>query len=323
MLESFQLAASEGSYSTLDPSDALAKVQAVTQDDVFKVAADFGLTCYTARDGAVESELYSQMQSLGAATSYQSGSNPVSIPGSLGMLSGVLEMPEGEVHSVAIFAHCFTCGKDFLPEARITQELSKRQIATLRIDFSGLGKSEGSFSDTSFITNLGDLTTSAEWLAQQGLVVELLIGHSLGGAAVLAAAKHIETVKAVATIGAPHDPGHVTHLFEEYLEQIEQDGEAEVSLAGRKFMIGKRFLEDLETHSQDDVLGSLHQVHKLIMHSPEDATVPLENAGKIYSALKHPKSFISLPGADHLLTSQTDSQYVADLIKVWSARVLG
>lgn len=250
------------------------------------------------------------------------GSNPITIPGPSGLLSGVLELPEDEPTAFALFAHCFTCGKDFLPEKRVTQGLAQQGIATLRIDFSGLGKSSGAFSDSSFLTNLDDLLAAADWLRTNHQAPRLLVGHSLGGAAVLAAAGGIPEVDAVATIAAPADPDHVTHLFEDHLDTIQQDGQAEVNLAGRPFVIGKRFLDDLQQHNQKETLASLRGVNVLIMHSPDDATVPLEDAGRIYSALKHPKSFISLAGANHLLTQPADAAYVADLIQVWASKTL-
>jgi len=250
------------------------------------------------------------------------GSNPVTIDGPSGTLSGVFELPKGEPKAFAIFAHCFTCGKDFLPQKQITQGLADQGIATLRIDFSGLGKSEGAFSDSSFLTNLDDLIAAADWLRNNHQAPNLLVGHSLGGAAVLAAASRIPEVKAVATIGAPSDPGHVTHLFDQHIDQINQEGKAEVNLAGRAFVVGKRFLDDLEQHNQKDELAKLKSVNVLIMHSPDDQIVPLENAGMIYSALQHPKSFIALAGADHLLTKPEDATYVASLIKVWASKTL-
>lgn len=238
------------------------------------------------------------------------------------MLSGVLEMPEGEVSATALFAHCFTCGKDFLPERRITRGLARRGIATLRIDFSGLGSSEGTFSDTSFLTNLDDLISVATWLKEHLAAPNLLVGHSLGGAAVLAAAGRIPSVKAVATIAAPADPQHVTHLFQNHLSEIQAKGEAEVTLAGRSFKIGKKFLEDLKGHNHKESLKGLKGVSTLIMHAPDDEVVSVKNAGEIYSALPHPKSFMALSGADHLLTRVKDAEYVAELIKTWSNYVL-
>ena len=275
---------------------------------------------FVARDGDVGSHLADKIIKKSPPT--KSGSNTIEIPGPSGTLSGVLELPEGEVKGYAIFAHCFTCGKDFLPGPRISKGLSERGIATLRIDFSGLGKSGGSFDSSSFLTNVDDLQAAANWLRINHEAPTLLIGHSLGGAAVLTAAGRIEEVKAVVTIGAPADPEHVTHLFDGKLSTIEKEGQAKVKLAGRSFIIGKRFLDDLRDHQQEKALSELQGVETLIMHSPTDETVPLENAGKIYSALHHPKSFVSLSGADHLLTNEDDSNYVVDLIQVWVSRIL-
>ena len=279
---------------------------------------------FTARDGDIGDTLYSKIkfEQTTPQEEFQAGSNSVKIQSNTGLLAGVLEMPDGEVSATAIFAHCFTCGKDFLPEKQITQALAERGIATLRIDFSGIGSSEGAFSETSFLTNLEDLVTAAEWLNVQLSAPHLLVGHSLGGAAVLAASKKISSIKAVATIGAPADPAHVTHLFESHLSEIESKGAAEVKLAGRSFTIGRRFLDDLKDYNQEALLSSLEGISTLIMHAPEDDIVPLKNAGQIYSALPHPKSFIALSGANHLLTSPKDANYVADLIKTWSNHVL-
>jgi len=279
---------------------------------------------FAARDGDVGAALFPQLNLTSSRQdqSFKAGANPISFISSQGQISGVLELPETEPIATAIFAHCFTCGKDFLPEKRITQALAERGIATLRIDFSGIGSSDGDFAQSSFLTNLDDLSSAAKWLSEQFSTPEILIGHSLGGAAVLAAAKHIPSVKAVATIGAPADPAHVTHLFENHLEDIEAHGEATVRLAGRPFTVGKRFLDDLKTHQQAETLSQLKGISTLIMHAPQDDIVPLKNAGHIYSALQHPKSFISLAGADHLLTQQKDAEYVADLIKIWSSRSL-
>lgn len=280
---------------------------------------------FVARDGDVGADLSPQLNlpsNEAAPFTLKPGPNSISFAGSLGQLAGVLELPEGETTATAVFAHCFTCGKDFLPEKRITQALAKRGIATLRIDFAGLGKSEGAFSDSSFLTNLDDLQSAAQWLGDKLIAPSLLVGHSLGGSAVLAAAKSIPSIKAVATIGAPADPHHVTHLFENHLDDIKENGQAEVKLAGRSLTIGKRFLDDLTTHNQQDILKQFKGTDILVMHSPEDDIVPLKNAGVIYSALPHPKSFISLAGADHLLTKPADAEYVADLITTWSARAL-
>ncbi|MEM7699317.1 MAG: alpha/beta fold hydrolase [Verrucomicrobiota bacterium] len=248
------------------------------------------------------------------------GSHPITIPGPMGLLSGVIEIPQDKPVAFALFAHCFTCGKDYVPEARVTRLLAERGIATLRIDFAGIGKSDGEFADSSFVTNLEDIYAAATWLRENHAAPHLLVGHSLGGAAVLAAAGQIPEVRAVVTIGAPFQPEHVTHLFQDHLETIETAGVAEVPLAGRVFSVGKRFLDDLAEHNQVARLSDLRGVDTLILHSPEDQVVPLKNAGDIYSALNHPKSFVSLAGADHLLTKKRDAEYVANLIATWASR---
>lgn len=246
------------------------------------------------------------------------GPNPVQID----HLAGILDLPESTPVAFAIFAHCFTCGQDFLPGTRISSGLAQKGIATLRIDFAGVGKSSGEFSDSSFLTNVDDLLLAAEWLRTHHQAPTLLVGHSLGGAAVLAAAGQIPEVKAVATIGAPAEPEHVQHLFANAIPEIEKTGQAEITLAGRPFRIGKKFLDDLNQYQQLEVLGKLRNIETLIMHSPTDQTVGLENASQIYAALPHPKSFISLSGTDHLLTRPSHARYVVDLISTWSSHAL-
>ncbi len=278
---------------------------------------------FAARDGDVGADLSDGLRvekfkkaPLGA------GSHSVSIEANNGRLSGVLELPEGVVKAYVMFAHCFTCGKDFLPGTRISKALSAHGMAVLRVDFFGVGNSDGEFAASSFLTNLEDLVAASTWLEKNYEAPQMIIGHSLGGAAALSAAGMIDSIKAVATIGAPSDPGHVTHMFEQHLEEINSKGSAEVLLAGRPFTIGKKFLEDLCVYDHQAELTGLQGINKLIMHSPQDTVVPLENAGRIYSALTHPKSFVALPDADHLLMDSKDSQYVADLIEVWARRAL-
>lgn len=279
---------------------------------------------FAARDGEVGASLASGLKgpstspATEALTALKPGANPLQI----GHLAGILDMPEGTPVAFAIFAHCFTCGKDFLPGTRVSRGLAAKGIATLRIDFAGLGKSSGKFADSSFLTNVDDLFAAADWLRTHHQAPSLLVGHSLGGAAVLAAAGKIDEIKAVATIGAPAEPQHVQHLFEAAIPEIEKSGEAEVKFAGRSFRIGKKFLDDFQQHQQLETLQKLRNVETLILHSPTDQTVGIENAGLIYSALHHPKSFISLSGADHLLTQPADAQYVVDLISTWSSRAL-
>ena len=287
---------------------------------------------FVARDGDVGDELFSKLNigdgainttatSASDVKNFSAGSHSVNIESPNGNLSGALEYPEGPVKAVALFAHCFTCGKDFFPAVRISKSLASLGIATLRVDFSGIGKSEGSFESTSFLTNLDNLHTASEWLNKHIACPALLIGHSLGGAAVYAVAGSLCGTKAVVSIGAPSDPAHVLHLIEDHIDEIESKGEAEVSLAGRSFTIGKKFIDDLKAYDHQTKLNTLTG-HKLVMHAPSDLTVELSNAGEIYSQLQHPKSFISLPGADHLLTDQEDAEYVANVIAVWSRKAL-
>lgn len=243
-------------------------------------------------------------------------------PGSDGQkLAARLDAPDGPIHAVALFAHCFTCGKDIFSASRIAQALTDHGIAVLRFDFTGLGASEGEFANTNFSSNLADLIAAANYLRQEHRAPALLIGHSLGGAAVLAAAAGIPEVKAIVTIGAPSDPTHVTGLFRDQLAKIESDGQAEVQLAGRPFRIKRQFLLDAAEHQLSDKIAHLRKA-LLVMHSPHDTTVDITNAVHIFTAAKHPKSFISLDDADHLLTRKADAIYVANMIAAWSQRYI-
>lgn len=286
---------------------------------------------FVARDGDVGGSHFDNLNLSSASPSanleedldLSPGSHHVQVAGPNGVLSGIIEVPElreGQVLTTAVFAHCFTCGKDFLPEKKVTTALAGHGIATLRIDFSGLGKSAGAFEDSSFLTNLEDIYAAADWLRSNLCAPSLLVGHSLGGAAVLAAASNMEEIQAVATIGAPADPAHVLHLIGDVTE-IEKNGKAEVSLGGRKFTVSKRFLDDIRDY---DYVANLNALagHKLIMHSPTDGVVELKNAGEIYSNLQHPKSFMALADAHHLLTNPGDAEYVAQLISVWADKVI-
>ena len=236
-------------------------------------------------------------------------------------LAARLDMPEGPHRATALFAHCFTCGKDITAARRIAGRLSAMGIAVLRFDFTGLGHSGGEFANTTFTSNVGDLVRAAEVLGTRGMAPSLLIGHSLGGAAVLKAAAEIDSVKAVATIGAPFDPGHVTHNFGDALDRIATDGEAEVSLAGRPFKIGKGFVEDVSAAALEPIIGKLGKA-LLVMHAPRDATVGVENATRIFLAAKHPKSFVTLDSADHLISRAEDAEYAAEVIAAWAGRYL-
>ncbi|MEH6814760.1 MAG: bifunctional alpha/beta hydrolase/OsmC family protein, partial [Motiliproteus sp.] len=235
-------------------------------------------------------------------------------------LAGLLETPAEETNAYVLFAHCFTCGKDLATATRISRSLVARGYAVLRFDFTGLGNSDGDFSNTNFSSNVQDLLAAADFLRQQYSAPALLIGHSLGGAAILKAAEKIPESQAVVTIGAPADAAHVSKQFACDIEAIEQQGQAEVDLAGRKFTIKKQFIDDIQEQNMTH-LKSLKKA-LLVFHSPLDATVPIAEAQKIYQQAKHPKNFISLDQADHLLTRKEDAEYVADIIASWANRYL-
>ncbi|MBO9435448.1 OsmC family protein [Ruegeria sp. R13_0] len=238
-----------------------------------------------------------------------------------GRLAARLDLPEGPVLATALFAHCFTCSKDIPAARRISARLAAMGIAVLRFDFTGLGHSEGEFANTTFTSNVEDLIAAAHYLVGRDMPPALLIGHSLGGAAVLRARAGIPSVKAVVTLGAPADPGHVSHHFEQALPEIEQEGSAEVSLGGRPFRIGKAFVDDISeaalTPSVADLKAAL-----LILHAPRDETVSIDNASTLFMAAKHPKSFVTLDDADHLITRAKDAEYAADVISAWVSRYI-
>jgi putative redox protein len=236
-------------------------------------------------------------------------------------LAARLDGPDGEVKAYALFAHCFTCGKDVFAASRVAQALTEHGIAVLRFDFTGLGASEGEFANTNFSSNLADLVAAADFMRQTYQAPELLIGHSLGGAAVLASADQMPEVKAVVTIAAPSDPVSVTGMFSQHLDEIARDGEALVQLAGRPFRIQQQFVEDAGGHNLKLKIAALRRA-LLVMHAPGDDTVGISNAMEIFTAAKHPKSFVSLDSADHLLTRREDAVYVANVIAVWADRYL-
>ena len=236
-------------------------------------------------------------------------------------LAGVIDLPLGEPTAFALFAHCFTCGKDSRAAKRIAERLAAHGIATLRFDFTGLGGSEGEFANTHFSSNVDDLVAAADHLRRTHRAPAMLIGHSLGGAAVLAAAHRIKEARAVVTIAAPSDPAHVTGLFKEHVDKIRSDGEVEVELAGRSFKIRREFLDDIAEQMLMDRVAHLRKA-LLIFHSPTDAIVGIDNASHIFVAAKHPKSFVSLDGADHLLSKKDDDTYVADVIAAWAERYI-
>lgn len=243
-------------------------------------------------------------------------------PGSNGsMLAARLDAPDGAARASALFAHCFTCGKDIFAANRIAKRLVEHGISVLRFDFTGLGHSEGEFANTNFSSNVEDLVAAAVAMRNQRLPPSLLIGHSLGGAAVLAVAHLIEEVKAVATIGAPSDPSHVINLFKSRVPEIETNGEALVQLAGRPFWIRHQFLEDAAEHNLRDRVAEMRKA-LLVLHSPADQTVAIGNATSIFVNARHPKSFVSLDDADHLLTRHADANYAADVIATWASRYI-
>ena len=236
-------------------------------------------------------------------------------------LSARLDLPDGPHLATALFAHCFTCSKDIPAARRISARLAGAGIAVLRFDFTGLGHSEGEFENTTFTSNIADLVLAADALKAKDMAPGLLIGHSLGGAAVLGAARKIDSVRAVVTIGAPFDPGHVTHNFGEALSKIEADGVAEVNLGGRPIRIGRGFLEDIKAETLQHEIANLQRA-LLVLHAPRDQTVGIENAAEIFGAAKHPKSFVTLDNADHLVTRAQDAEYAAEVIAAWAARYL-
>ncbi|HMA75619.1 MAG TPA: alpha/beta fold hydrolase [Xanthobacteraceae bacterium] len=236
-------------------------------------------------------------------------------------LAAVLDRPLEEPRAYALFAHCFTCGKDNFAASRIAHALADRGVAVLRFDFTGIGASEGEFANAGFSANVADLVAASDHLRRTHQAPALLIGHSLGGAAVLAAAAEISEARAVVTIAAPADPAHVTGLFKDRIPEINANGEAEVVLAGRSFQVRREFLEDLVERRLIERIARLHKA-LLVFHSPSDATVGIDNASRIFTAAKHPKSFISLADADHLLSRKSDAAYVGNVIAAWADRYL-
>ncbi len=238
-------------------------------------------------------------------------------------LSARLELPVGEQPiAFALFAHCFTCTKQYKAVVNISRALSRERVGVLRFDFTGLGESEGDFAETTFSSNVGDLVAAARYLEREYRAPSILIGHSLGGAAVLQAAHAIPECQAVVTIAAPAEPRHVEKHLKSSIEQIETRGAAEVLLAGRPFTITKKFLDDLNAQNMAEVIGTLGRA-LLIFHSPDDSIVGVENAARIYATAGHPKSYIELNGADHLLSREEDSHYVGAVIAAWASRYLG
>lgn len=239
-----------------------------------------------------------------------------------GLLAARLDLPAGRPRALALFAHCFTCAKDIFAASRIAGRLRELGIGTMRFDFTGLGSSEGEFANTNFSSNVEDLICAADWLRGEHEAPAILIGHSLGGAAVLAAAGDIPEARAVATIGAPADAHHVLRHLASQVDDIERTGEAMVTLAGRQFRIRRQFLEDVRAQRLKERIAGLRRA-LLVFHSPRDRIVDIDNAAAIFTAAKHPKSFISLDDADHLLTRREDAVYVAEVLAAWSGRYVG
>lgn len=251
------------------------------------------------------------------------GRERVTFPGAHGVeLVGRLHLPAGRPAAYAVFAHCFTCGKDVHAAVRVSRALAEQGIATLRFDFTGLGESPGDFAGTTFSGNIADLVAACDWLRREREAPRLLVGHSLGGAAVIAAAPRVPEVRAVATIAAPADPAHVRHLLAPAREELEARGEAEVSIGGRPFRIRRDLLDDLARHESSEAIAALGRA-LLVLHAPGDRVVGIDHARRLFEAARHPKSFVSLDGADHLLSRAEDARWAAGLIAAWAVRYVG
>ncbi|MFD1095659.1 bifunctional alpha/beta hydrolase/OsmC family protein [Salegentibacter chungangensis] len=237
-------------------------------------------------------------------------------------LSGIIELPTNQKpHNFVLFAHCFTCNKNFFAPTAISRAMASAGFGVLRFDFTGLGESEGEFADSNFSGNIEDLVAAADFLEKEYKAPSVLIGHSLGGAAVLFAAEKIKSVKAVATLAAPSAIDHVTKLLKSEIKSIQEKGSAEVNIGGRPFRIKEQFIEDIKSHKLADYMANFNKA-LLIMHSPQDMIVNIKNAEELYVAAEHPKSFISLEGADHLLQDKKDAAYAGKVISAWASRYL-
>lgn len=246
----------------------------------------------------------------------------ITFPGHGGQqLSARLDLPDGPHLATALFAHCFTCSKDILPARRIAARLTGAGIAVLRFDFTGLGHSDGEFENTTFTSNVADLLAACAYLSGRDMAPGLLIGHSLGGSAVLKAGAEMDGIRGVVTLGAPYAPDHVTHNFAGHLDEIMQDGVAEVDLGGRSFRIGRDFLNDIHAKELRPAIRNLNAA-LLVMHAPRDSVVGIENAQEIFTAARHPKSFVTLDNADHLISRGADAEYAADVIAAWARHYL-
>lgn len=247
----------------------------------------------------------------------------VAFPGSLGAtLAARLDVPDGEARAYALFAHCFTCSKDLKAAGRIATALTDHGVAVLRFDFTGLGASGGEFANTDFSSNLEDLRLAAAWLRRHHEAPQLLVGHSLGGSAAIAVAADIAEVRAVASIAAPATTEHLRGLVDEVLEQMGRDGAAPVTIAGRRFTIRREFLDDLSNHAVERAAATMGAA-LLVLHSPVDNVVGVEHAARLFGAARHPKSFVAVDGADHLLSDERDATFAADMIGTWARRYVG
>jgi len=238
------------------------------------------------------------------------------------LLGGRLDLPRGESpKAYALFAHCFTCTKDSKAAAYISRALTDKNIAVFRFDFTGLGESSGEFAETSFSSNVTDLVAAADFMQATYAGPQILIGHSLGGAAVIRAAGQINSARAVVTIGSPSDPGHGIRHFQGHQEEIERRGSAEVAIEGRPFRIKKEFLDDLKQNRMTAAVRDLDRA-LLVLHAPQDETVGINNAAAIFKEARHPKSFVSLDDADHLLFRPEDARYAGSLIAAWADKYI-
>lgn len=241
-------------------------------------------------------------------------------PGGRGhLLAARLDLPPSTPVGYAVLAHCFTCSKESVGVARISRGLTARGIAVLRFDFTGLGESDGDFAGTTFSSDVQDVVAAVGHLESLGYPARLLVGHSLGGAAVIAAASVLPGVRAVATVATPCNPAHVAGLLGEVADDVHRHGEAEIVLAGRRFTVSRAFLEDVAEQPQARRIAALGRP-LLVLHSPQDRVVPIEEAAAIFTAARHPKSFVAIDGADHLLTRRADADFVAAVIAAWAAR---
>ena len=248
-------------------------------------------------------------------------SKKVQFTGSEGhQLAGKMDLPDsGEIRATVLFAHCFTCSKNLRVVGQISSALPEKGLGVFRFDLTGLGESGGEFADATFSNDVQDLVAAASYMRENWKAPAIVMGHSLGGAAVLQAANRIDSIEAVTTVGAPCNPQHVQHLLDEKIEEIEAKGEAVVTLAGRNFKVKKQFIDDLNEQVMDGIISNLGKA-LLIFHSPVDQTVGIDNAAHIYKLAKHPKSFVSLDNADHLLTQEADAQYVGSVTAAWAER---